>query len=363
MDFSMSKQQKMVRDEFAKLVKDLVIPQAQDNDKQGSIPMDTVQRAWELGASIFMVPEEYGGYGSPDSPVESAIILEEMAYGAMGFAIAATAPSLFIHPIADMGTPGQKKKYLPQFCTDSYKACTLAINEPRYGFDPVDLKTIAVKKNGSYILNGEKCFVPLGGRAFHMLVAASLDERNELFIVSADNPGLSVGDTEINLGLYALETNEVSLKNCQIPAESRLGGDKGCNYDCFLQKSRVAMSALATGVARASFDHARQYAKNRCQFGEPIAHRQSIAFMIAEMAYEVEAMRLLTWKAASRLEAGLDARRESYLAKLYAGEKAMLITGYGVQIYGGHGYTREYPMERFYRDSRGVSIIEGIATV
>ncbi len=363
MDFSMSKQQKMVKDEFAKLVKDLVIPQAQDEDKQEALSMDTVQRAWELGASISMVPEEFGGYGSPDSPVESTIILEELAYGAMAFAVAATAPSLFIHPIADMGTQEQKKQYLPQFCTDTFKASTLAIVEPRYGFDPIELQTIAEKKNGSYILNGKKCFVPLGASASHMLVAATLDGQNSLFIVDTENTGLTVGEKETNLGLYALETNEVTLNDCQIPAEDRLGGEQGCDYDRFLQKSRVAMSAIATGVARASFDHASQYAKDRKQFGEPIAHRQSIAFMIAEMAYELEAMRLLTWRAASRLEAGQDARRESYLAKLYAGEKAMLITDYGVQIFGGHGYIREYPMERYYRDARGVSILEGVATV
>jgi alkylation response protein AidB-like acyl-CoA dehydrogenase len=262
-----------------------------------------------------------------------------------------------------MGTPDQKKKYLPLYCRDTFTACTMAVNEPRYGFDPVDLKTTAEKMNGAYVLNGKKCFVPLAKKAGHLLVAAALDGKNNLFIVSADNPGMTVGDRETNLGLYSLETHEVTLNHCEVPAEDRLGGDGGCDYARVLQRCRVAMSAMATGVARAAFDHARQYAVDRHQFGEPIAYRQSIAFMVAEMAYEVEAMRFLTWKAASRLEAGRDARREAYLAKLYTGEKAMLIADYGVQIYGGHGYIREYPMERFYRDSRGVSILEGMATV
>ncbi|MEW6078806.1 MAG: acyl-CoA dehydrogenase family protein [Thermodesulfobacteriota bacterium] len=363
MDFSMSPQQKMVKDEVARLVREIVLPRARENDRTGAIPDDALQKAWELGASVSMVPEEYGGYGAPDSPVESTIILEELAYGEMAFAMAATAPSLFLHPLAEMGTLEQKKKYLPLYCRDTFAACVMAINEPHYGFDPVDLKTEAVMKNGAYVLNGEKCFVPLAKKAGHLLVAAVLDGKSNLFIVSADNPGMAIGDRETNLGNYSLETYPVSLNSCEVPAEDRLGGDNGCDYARVLQKCRVAMSAMATGVARAAFDHARQYAVDRHQFGEPIAFRQSIAFMVAEMAYEVEAMRFLTWKAASRLEAGRDARREAYLARLYAGEKAMLIADYGVQIYGGHGYIREYPLERFYRDARGVSILEGMATV
>ena len=363
MDFSMSRQQKMIKDEFARLVKEIVIPRAQENDRTGHIPDEALQKAWALGASVSMIPEAYGGYGNPASAVESAIILEELAYGEMAFAMAATAPSLFLHPVAGMGTEDQKAKYLPPYCRDTFKAGTMALNEPHYGFDPLELKTTAEKKNGAYILNGEKCFVPLAAESDHMLVAAALDGKNALFIVAAGNPGLIIGEKETNLGCYSLDTREVKLNNCEIPAEDRLGESAGCNFERVLQQCRTAMSAMAVGLARAAFDHARQYARDRHQFGEPIGCRQSIAFMVAEMAYEVEAMRHLTWKAASRLDAGRDARREAYLARLYAGEKAMLIADYGLQIYGGHGYIREYPMERFYRDARGVAILEGMATV
>lgn len=363
MDFSLSRQQKMVKEEFARLVREIVIPQARENDRNGCLPGDALQKAWELGASVSMIPEEYGGYGSPASAVESAIILEELAYGEMAFAMASTAPSLFLHPVAEMGTEKQKKKYLPLYCKDTFQPCTMAVNEPHYGFDAVDLKTTAKKKNGAYLLDGEKCFVPLAAESEHMLVAAELDGKKALFIVGTDNPGITIGEKETNLGYYSLDTREIKLNNCEIPAEDRLGEEAGCDFDRILQKCRVAMSAMATGLARAAFDHARDYAKNRHQFGEAIACRQSIAFMVAEMAYEVEAMRHLTWKAASRLEAGRDARREAYLARLYAGEKAMRVTDYGLQIYGGHGYIREYPMERFYRDARGVAILEGMAMV
>ena len=153
------------------------------------------------------------------------------------------------------------------------------------------------------------------------------------------------------------------FENCQIPVKDRLGGENGCDYSRLIQKSRVAMSAIGTGVSRASLDFVKAYARQRVQFGEPIAHKQSIAFMLAEMAYEVDAMRLMTWKAASRLEAGKDAARESYLAKLYAGEMSMKITDHGVQVMGGHGYIRDYPVERYFRNGRGVGILEGIATL
>jgi alkylation response protein AidB-like acyl-CoA dehydrogenase len=262
-----------------------------------------------------------------------------------------------------MGTEEQKKKYLPLYCDAAYKTCTVAMNEPRFRFDAVSLETKAEKQGRKYVLNGKKCFVPMAKDSGHLLVAAKTNGKTELFIVDGKNPGLKIDEREKNLGLYALESYPVTLENCEVSADDRVGGDNGCNYNRFLQKTRIAMSALGTGVSRASFEYARDYAKERVQFGEPIAYRQSIAFMIAEMAYEVDAMRLMTWKAASALEAGRDAGRESYLAKLYAGEMTMKITDYGVQILGGHGYIRENPVERYYRNGRGIAILEGMAMV
>ncbi len=361
--FTMSKEQKMIKDEVANLVKGVVTDNADEMDQKGEIPAESIQKAWEMGISVSSVPEEYGGYGMKDSPIETSIILEELAYGDMAFTIAATLPSLFIGPINNMGTDDQKKKYLPLYCKEEYSPSTLAISEPNFGFDAVKPKTTAAKKNGSYILKGEKCFVPLAKQSSHMLVAASLEGKNNLFIVSNDNPGVKIGDREKNLGLYSLETFKVGLEDCEIPAEDRLGGESGCNYDMFLQKSRIAMSAIGTGISRAAFEFAKDYAIKREQWGEPIIHRQAISFMLAEMAYEVDGMRFLAWKAASNLEAGKDARREAYLAKLYTGEMTMKITDNSVQILGGHGYTREYPVERYYRNGRGISILEGMATV
>ncbi len=363
LDFSISKEQQMIKKEFAKLTKDLVIDNAHDIDESANIDPEIIQAIWEMGASVSNVPEEFGGFGGESSPTDSTIILEELAYGDMAVAVASTLPSLFIQPMLLFGTPAQQKQYLPMYCGEQYKACTLAINEPQFGFDASDLKTTASTKNGEYILNGQKCFVPMARQAEHIMVAANLEGQNQLFIVESGNPGIKVSEREKNLGLYGLDTFEVTFEGCAVPAAGRLGENNGCDYSRILQMTRIGICALATGVCRASYEFARQYARERVQFGEPIAHRQSVAFMIAEMAYEVDAIRLMTWKAASKMAAGKDAARESYLARLYAGEKAMKICDYGVQVLGGHGYVRDYPVERFYRNSRGISILEGMTSI
>jgi acyl-CoA dehydrogenase len=362
-NLELSKEQKMIKKEVAKLVKGLVTDEAKDWDLNFEIPKDTIQKAWELGASVSAVPEEFGGFGMTDSPITTAIILEELAYGDMAFAVAATAPSTVISPLLDSGTKEQQSKYLPIFCDEDYKPCALAMNEEGLGFDPNDLQTTAKKQGSAYILNGKKVFVPMAQTASHIMVAAAVEGQGNLFIVDKNNPGMTISGREKNLGLYALESNEVTLENCEVPAEDRLGGEKGCDYSKFLQKCRIGMSAIGTGVSRASYEFAMEYAKERKQFGEPIVYRQSIAFMIADMATEVDCMRLMTWQAASKLEYGKDAEKEAYLAKLYVGDQTMNLVNDGVQILGGHGFIREYPVERFYRNGRGIGILEGMATV
>lgn len=361
--FSLSEEQRIMQDTIKTFVKNVILENAHEMDEAGEITAASLQKAWELGISISPVPEEFGGFGMEYSPIMNAIILEELAAGEMAFAVAATIPSTFVLPVLEMGTKEQKKKYLPPVCSEKYQPYTVALTEPHFGFDPVELKTKAVKKGNSYILNGDKCFVPFADEAPAMLVAASCDGKNELFIVSRNNPGLKAGARERNLGLYCLKTYEVKLENCEVPADDKLGGAEGVNYDKFLQKCRTGMSAIAAGVSRASYEYAREYVKERVQFGEPISHRQAVAFMVAEMAYETDAIRLMAWQAASRLEAGKDAKREAYLAKLFAGDTAIKITDYGIQLLGGHGFIRDHPVERYCRNGRGIAVIDGMAIV
>lgn len=361
--FALSEEQRTMKETVARLMKGLVADKAHEMDENIAIPAECLQKTWDLGAAVSVIPEEYGGFGMEYSPVMNTVIIEELAAADMGVAIAAMAPAMFLFPLLEMGTEEQKKKYIPPYCDPVFKPSTVAINEPRFRFDAACMQTAAVKKNGSYVINGSKCFVPLARESEHILVAANADGRPGLFIVSRDNPGMIIGEREKNLGIYALETYPVTFENCEVPASDMLGGSGGCDFPAFLRKSRVALSAIGTGVSRASFEYARDYAKERIQFGEAIATRQAVAFIIAEMAYEVDAMRLMTWKAASALEAGQDARRESYLAKMYAGQMTMKITDYGVQVLGGHGFVRDHPVERYYRNGRGIAILEGMATV
>lgn len=361
--FSPSKEQKMVKDSFSEVVRDFVAVNAHDWDESGEIPADFIQKTWELGACVAAVPDEFGGDGMAASPVLNALILEELAAGDMAFAAAAMLPGVFIGPILEDGTDAQKKKYLPACCGEKYAPVSLAMTEPFMDFDPAAPKTAAERKGGSYIINGKKCFAAKAKGSKYVMVSAMLDGKPQIFIVDGKNPGMAVGGREKTLGLYALDLFPVTFENCEIPAEDRLGGDAGCNHERVLAKSRTAMAAMAAGICRASFDFVRKYARERVQFGEPIAHRQAVAFMIAQMAYETDAIRLLAWKAASALEAGKNGTRESYLAKLYAAETGMLVCDFGVQVMGGHGYIRDYPAERYYRNVRGAAMIEGLASV
>lgn len=358
--FMPSEEQAVMKETLTKLIQNTIRDNAHNMDEQRSIPEEFIAKFRELGTAQSPIPEEFGGFGLPASPVMSAIILEELAAGDMGYAVASTLPSLFINPLLECGNEKQKANYLPALVSGDCEA-TLAINEMHFKFDAASPKTRAEKKSGKYILNGEKCYVPMADKAKYFLVAAQCDDENCLFIAESGMSGLAVGEREKNLGLNTLPTFKVNFNSCEIPEENKLCGAEG--YDRVLQKTRIAMAALGTGVSRASFEYARNYAKERVQFGEPIASRQSVAFMIAEMAYEVDAMRLLTWKAASALENGRDAKRESYLAKLYAGDLTMKITDYGVQILGGHGYIREHPVERYYRNGRSIACLEGLAIV
>ncbi len=358
--FMPSEEQSVMKETLAKLVQNTIRDSAHDMDEKHRIPGEFIAKFRELGTAQSPIPEEFGGFGLPASPIMSSIILEELAAGDMGYAIASTLPTLFINPLLEFGSEKQKRTYLPSLAAGECEA-TLALNEMHFKFDAASPKTYAEKTQGKYIINGEKCYVPLADTAKYFLVAARCEGENCLFIAETGMEGISIGEREKNLGLNTLPTFRVNFTSCEIPEEQKLCGAEG--YDRILQKTRIAMAALGTGVSRASFEYARNYAKERTQFGEPIASRQAVAFMIAEMAYEVDAMRLLTWKAASALEAGRDAKRDSYLAKLYAGDMTMKITDYGVQVLGGHGYIREHPVERYYRNGRAIACLEGLAIV
>jgi acyl-CoA dehydrogenase len=361
--FSPTEEQQMIVKLVKQFANDEMRKVYRECDENGEIPGHIIDTAWAMGLVSSGIPEEYGGPGGEHSAVTGALIAEELAWGDLSMAMQILSPALVVYPILEVGTEEQKKKYLPAFCEDKVKAATAALIEPRFDFDSGSLSTTASLKDGSYVLKGQKCLVPVASDADLLMVYAAEKGKSHGFIVEKGTKGLEVGEREKNMGIRALATYELSLKNCSIPKANKLGGEKGLDFERATNCSRVALAAMAVGVARAAFEYSRDYAKERFAFGEPIASRQAIAFMLAEMAIEVDATRLMAWEAAWKLDRNEDATKEASLTKAYADDMVLMVTDRGVQILGGHGYIREHPVELWLRNGRGFATFDGMAIV
>jgi alkylation response protein AidB-like acyl-CoA dehydrogenase len=360
--FSPSEEQKMIVNTVQQFATDVMRKKYRDCDESAEIPADIINTAWDLGLVVSCVPEDLGGAGWEHSSLTGTLLAEELAWGDLAMAMHILSPWLAILPIVEMGTEEQKKKYLPALCGSKFTPATAAFVEPRYNFDVNEMGTVAMI-NGSYLLEGKKCLVPLAADAGFTLVYAREASKTQCFIVDRGAKGLDIIEREKNMGIKALATYGLALSDCRVPRGNRLGGDKGCDFNRLANLSRVGLAAMAVGVARGSFEFSRDYAKERTAFGAPIASRQSIAFMLAEMAIEVDAARLLNWEAAWKLDKKEDATREACLSKMYADNMAMLVTDYGVQVMGGHGYVRDNPVELWFRNGRGFATFTGMAMV
>jgi len=332
-------------------------------EEGGEIPSSVVDTAWQMGLVASSLPEECGGFGGEHSAITGSLISEELAWGDLSMAMHILSPALLAYPVLETGTDAQRKKYLPLVCDEKFRAATSALIEPRFDFDPYSLSTTARLDGDQYVLDGAKCLVPLAAEADLLLVYAAENGSSQGFIVERGTRGLEVGEREKNMGIRGLATYGLSLKNCRVPRENRLGGAKGGDFERIMNRSRVALAAMAVGVARAAFEYSRDYARERVAFGEPIASRQAIAFMLAEMAIEIDATRLMTWEAAWKLDRKEDATKEASLVKAYADDMVMMVTDRGVQILGGHGYIREHPVELWLRNARGFATFDGMAMV
>ena len=306
-------------------------------------------------------PEAYGGFGER-SAVTGVLALEEMAYGDLAGALAVLAPSLFATPVLLGGSEEQKQEYLPKIVGGDWAPYTGALMEMSFDFDPKALKTTAKADGDKYVLNGEKIFVPFAKDAEALIVYANLNGVTQGFIVTKGSAGLSISDEREKLmGLNALPMYRVKLENV---SASRLGGASGHDFELILSAMRVASAAAAVGVARSSFEYAKSYAKERDAFGVKIAQKQAIAFFLAEIATEMEGIRLLTWEAAWKLDNNKeDSCVSAYLAQTGAADMAMMVTDRGVQIYGGHGYIRENPVELLMRNGRGFASLLGLVII
>ena len=362
-EFVLDDEQKQIQEMMRKFSSEELRKIARDCDDAGTLPEAVLAKVWELGMAAQAIPEEYGGYGLGRTSISGSIVGEELAWGDLSLAIGALAPMSALVPILEFGSDAQKQGWLPNFCEDSFYAATAALMEPRVGFDPHKLATTATVSGDSATLNGEKCMVALADRAEIIVVYASTDDGTQAFVVEKSTPGMTIGEREEYMGLRSAPLYRVTFQDCVVPLANRLGENGAIDYARLLNQARATLCAMAVGVARASWEYALTYAKERHAFGEPIASRQSIAFMLAEMAMELDAMRLLAWRAAWRADRADDATRDAALAKHYCSEKCMAVVDYGVQILGGHGYIREHPVELWFRNGRAFATIEGICVL
>ena len=350
-DLSLTEEQQMTCYAMDQFASEVLYPLAHQADQDEKFPTVLWQHSTDLGLNYYALPEALGGVATEKNILSNILIAEHLARG--DFSLTAGLLSTFsvINAMTQWGSEKIQSTYLPSFANESDIQATFAIQEATPAFNPLNLKTKATSNNGKYSIDGEKTLVILGETADLLLVNAELNGSPEVFIVKRDNSITAKKSTA--MGMKAAET--VTLKFNQTPAE--LLGDEDFNYPAFLDLGNLMWCAMAVGTCEAVKAYCIEYANERTAFGEPISHRQSVAFMIADMAIEIDAMRMLILNAASLAEAGQAFHREAYLARLLCAEKSMQIGTNGVQILGGHGFTKEHPVERWYRDLRATAIL------
>lgn len=364
-DLTPTEDEQMLVDVATELATERLRPAAAAADDACRAPEEVLAAALEVGLPVLGVPESLGGIAETRSAMAGTLVAEALAKGDLGLAVSVLAPGAVATALGLWGTDEQQQTYLPSFTEPSERgvpAAALALAEPAVLLDVLSPTTTATRSGDGYVLNGTKSLVPRGAEAELFVVGAALEGRPVLFLVESGTPGLTIeGDPA--MGVRAAGLTTLSLTDVRVPAEAVLGETDGSTYAECVRYSRLAWCALAVGTAQAVLDYVVPYVKEREAFGEPIAHRQAVAFMVADMAIELQAMRLLTYKAASRVARGKDATREIALARRLCADKGMRIGLDGVQLLGGHGFVKEHPVERWYRDLRAVGIMEGAVLV
>lgn len=362
-DFSLNEEQKALQDMARKFAEKEMKPNAAKCDKGEESPESIMKKAFEVGFMTCHIPQEYGGGGL--SHVDTVIISEELAYGCAGMFTTMMASSLAFTPIILFGTEEQKKKFLTPF-TKELAFSSFCLTEREAGSDAGSLKTKAIKDGNDYIINGSKCFITNGGLASLYIVLALTNPQKgargmSAFIVPRDTPGITVGKEEDKMGHRASNTAEVIFEDVKVPSENLLGRE-GRGFIIAMKtmtETRASVGAASVGVARAALEYAIEYSKTRFQFGKPIVFFQSVAFKIAQMATEINAARHLVWHSAWLVDHGKPSSKESAMAKFYSSDVAMRVTSTALDIFGGYGYMKDYPMEKLMRDAKLFQIYEG----
>ena len=366
MNFELSEEHRLLRETVRDFAEKEIKPYGREYDEKAEYPWDVLRKAAKLGYVGADLPEEYGG--SNLDYFGCAIISEEFCRADSGVGSALMTATLGCPMVKYFGSEVQKEKFLPKLAKDTVGAFSLT--EPEAGSDPSGMRTTATLDGDEYVLNGTKIFVTNGGVAGLVIVFARTPAEEAkrsitAFLVEKGTPGLKVGKKESKLGIRSSNTTELILEDCRVPKENVLGG-VGEGYRialASLDSGRVGIAAQSLGIAQAALDASIRYSKERVQFGSPIARFQAIQWMIADMATEIEAARLLTYKAAYLRGKGERFTKEAAMAKLYASEVAMRAARNAVQIHGGYGFTREYEVERLFRDAKGTEIYEGTSEI
>ncbi|CAN5229804.1 acyl-CoA dehydrogenase family protein [soil metagenome] len=366
-DLSPDDEQQMLVATFADFAATHLRPAAREADDAQAAPEKLTKMAAEMGSMVLGIPTDLGGVVDERSSVTSVLALDALAHGDMGLAAAIMAPASVATALALWGDADQQAQYLTAFTEEGSSAtgppvAALAIAEPRPLFDPFALRTTARREGEVYVLDGVKALVSTVATAELYLVAAAIGGQPALFLVEAGTEGLAVR-AEPTMGVRATASGELLLSEVRVPATALLAEGAPEVYAEAIARSRIAWAALATGTAQAVLDYVIPYVKERHAFGEPIAHRQAVAFTVSDIAIELEGLRLATWRAASLADQGKPFTRAAAVAHRLAADKGMQIGSDGVQMLGGHGYVKEHPVERWYRDLRAAALLDGMVLV
>lgn len=365
-DLTPDEDQQLIVDTVREFAAEIIRPVAYDADAAASAPADLLTRAAELGITLINVPEDLEGAAAERGAVTNSLVAEALSHGDMGLALPILAPSGVAVALTEWGTEAQQHTYLPEFAGDNVPQASVVISEPQALFNPFALRTTAVRSPSGYKLNGVKSLVPAAADAELFIVGAELDGRPALFIVESANKGITI-EADPSMGIRAASLGRLILEDVAVPASGLLGEGgadaSAADYADAVRLARLGWASLAVGTGQAVLDYVIPYVNEREAFGEPISHRQAVAFMVANIAIELDGLRLVTLRGASRAEQGLSFAREAALARNLATGKGMQIGLDGVQLLGGHGFTKEHPVERWYRNLRAVGVAEGVVLV
>ena len=365
--FDLTPEQRVLQEQARRFARTEIVPVAEKYDREGTFPSEVIEKAYREGLLTLVIPKSYGGQGR--GILDMCIMYEELAAGCMGIYLSIFVSTLALYPIVRFGTEEQKQRFLRPFC-EKFSLASYCLSELTVGSDPASMKTTAVLEGDHYLLNGTKMWITSGGYANLYVVFANTDPSRRhkgivCLIVPSDLEGVSHGEPIDKMGQRASNTTAVIFKNVKVPRENLLGGE-GEGFKkamAALDITRPMIAIGAVGIARSALELSLRYAKKRVQFGVPIARHQAVQFMLADMAKEIEAARLLVWKAAWLADQGIRNTKEASMAKAFAADVAMRVTTDAVQVYGGMGYTKWHPVEKLMRDAKVIQIYEGTAQI